>query len=220
MVAAGSIGNSDVLNAPGSNVNAIDLQVTTVAAHSANGIYLREVTAGGNLIVGHVDAISVSVDVNQVIFNSTTSAVNETQTIAGRDDLTASSNGAVKVVVENGTLTVTEGDDNDGFGVQAIGSGSVLLEARGATSDVIVDVDADVGSGTGHITLRADDDIDLNADLSTGGSGTIFMIAASGTLDAIGPEVDGINVDGSMATVAGDILLTTSRDIRATANIG
>ena len=43
-------------------------------------------------------------------------------------------------------------------GVSANGAGDVLLEARGAGSDVIIA--ADVISGTGNITLDAGNDLD------------------------------------------------------------
>ena len=65
--AGGSVGGPDTGNGASSNDNAIDLDVETVAAQS-EGLYLRKATGSGNLTVGHVDAVNVSVDVSRVQF--------------------------------------------------------------------------------------------------------------------------------------------------------
>ncbi|MCA9180511.1 MAG: hypothetical protein KDA51_03640, partial [Planctomycetales bacterium] len=80
MVAGGIIGGPGTppptpLNAD-INANALDTDVGTVAARSAQGIYLQEVASGGSLIVGNaVGQVQDfgSVNVQQVRFNSTLS---------------------------------------------------------------------------------------------------------------------------------------------------
>ncbi len=64
-----------------------------------------------------------------VEFSSTTSLVTETRSLNELDDLETTNNGSIKVILEAGTLTVTEGNDNDNVGVRANGTGDVLLRA-------------------------------------------------------------------------------------------
>ena len=85
-----------------------------------------------------------------------------------------------KFVAAAGTLTIKGGLDSSG--VQAHGSGDILLQAVGAASDVVLD--ATVVSDTGNITLNASDDIDINAAVTTSGIGTIYATAANGTNNA------------------------------------
>ena len=106
-------------------------------------------------------------DVVRVNFNSTTTSLPESRTLATLEDLQTSSNGPIKLVSEDGTVTIEPGADNT-FGVSADGTGNVLLEARGAGSDLIIN--AAVLSGSGQVTLNAGDDVAQNADVSTGGS--------------------------------------------------
>ncbi len=116
------------------------------------------------------------------------------------------------MIVENGTLTVTEGNDNDNVGVRANGTGDVLLRAYGAGSDIIatddlgVNGEARILSGTGHITLRAADAITLDAQVATGGVGTIYMVSGGNT-----------DINRQVTTVDGDILLRSVRISRSTA---
>ncbi len=116
---------------PEQNLNAIDLEVGTVAAQSATGIYLQELAAGSALIVGNVAATNITVNVRDVEFRSTTSPVTEARSLNELDDLETTNNGPIKVLVDNGTLTVTEGNDNDSLGVRANGTGDVLLRVNG-----------------------------------------------------------------------------------------
>ncbi len=92
------------------------MEVGTVAADASTGIYLQELTAGGNLVIGHASNTLVTVNVIEVDFRSTTSAINEVSGLDERDDLTTA-NGPIKVRVDNGTLQVTDGTNLDGVGV-------------------------------------------------------------------------------------------------------
>ena len=89
--------------------------------------------------------------------------------------MSTTTDGPVKLVSLAGSLTINGGSDS--VGVSANGAGDVLLEARGATSDVVIN--ADVVSGTGNVTLDADNDLLVNASVSTGGSGTLYMVAGN-----------------------------------------
>ncbi len=215
MTAGGSIGQADLVNVnPDANANAIDLQVDTVAALAGTGIYLQEL--GGDLIIGRVNAIAINVTVPVVEFRSTLGSRSIDRNQTALDDLETTNNGSIKVRVDSGTLTVTEGDDNDNVGVRAHGTGDVMLRAIGPASDVLVTDDlgingeARISSGLGHITLRAQDDIVLDAQVFTGGSGSIFIDADSFSL--AGP-LDGIDVNRTITNVNGDILLRSDFDI-------
>ncbi len=99
----------------------------------------------------------------------------ETRSLNELDDLETTNNGSIKVIVEAGTLTVTEGNDNDNVGVRANGTAMCYCEptVSAVTSSpqtmVVVNGEALILSGTGHITLRAADAITLDAQVATGG---------------------------------------------------
>jgi hypothetical protein len=201
----GKIGNSDLSSlSPGANVNAIDLNVDVVSATAVAGIYLQEIAAGGALTISHVSAVTVSIDnVQQSRFNSTSINAGQNRTIASLEDLATSSNGPIKVVAASGTITLNGGSDL--AGLSANGTGDILLEARGANSDVVVN--ANITSGSGHITLDAADDVDLNAALNTGGAGTVYITGA------------GVSLDAAVNSVDGDVLIFSTQEITQTAVI-
>ncbi|MEM7474055.1 MAG: hypothetical protein AAF483_03625, partial [Planctomycetota bacterium] len=211
MVAGGLIGGADAANGtPDSNADAIDLEVSTLAAQAANGIYVQELSAGGDLTIDHVDALTVTVDVNRVRFNSTTTNVLSTETLAALDDLTTTADGSIKVNVAGGSLAVNDGMNSDGVGVSADGTGDILLRAS-----VDIATNASVTSGTGNVTVEVGDDIDLNAALSTGGNGTVYLLAGNAAADAF----DGISIDAALMTASGDILVQSAADILTTADV-
>ena len=91
----GMIGQDDMLNGmPDVNDNAIDTQVTTLAARAAEGIYILEVDG---LTIG----TSAAFDVTRVNFNSTS----ETVTTPSLSGLTTTGNGPIKVVTLAGIWT-------------------------------------------------------------------------------------------------------------------
>ena len=99
----------------------------------------------------------------------------------------------------NGDLTITDGADADGIGVQAPGAGNMLLRAGGS-----VVVESGVDGGTGSISVIAAVNISQAAggDIMTAGSGTIDVAAADSITMA----------DGATAT-------TLDRNIRYHAQI-
>ena len=202
IVAGGIIGGSDLANSPDANGNAIDMNVGTIAARSVQGIYLQELANGGALVVGHVQgsaSVTVSVLVNQVRFNSTTSTVSAGD-VAGTnlkplDDL-ETTGGPIKVVVRGGDLIVNDGNDGDGIGVTAGGMHDVLLWASGN-----LNVNAQVLSGGGHISLQAGNDIAVAATVRTVGVGSLYLAGRD------------IGISATLETAAGDQLLSASRDV-------
>ena len=179
--------NGDVL----ANVNAIDTEVATLAAKSADGIYIEEESAVTVDLTGDLS-------IEQVNFNSTTT----TRTDASLSDLETTDAGDIKVVALAGAITINEGDADD-TGVIAATSGAILLEARGAGSDVVFN--ADFESGSGHLTVWAANDIQVNADIATT-DGTIYLAADAGELAL---------ADGTRITsTSGDIRLVAQNDLK------
>ena len=111
--AGGTIGTADVQGPPRQelvNRQAIDTTVTRVSAESAHGIYLQEFAAGGGLTVDNVLALTVDLEVTRADFDSDTSQVTASATLGPLSDLTTTVAGAIKVVTDNGTLTVNQGE--------------------------------------------------------------------------------------------------------------
>ncbi len=90
-------------------------------------------------------------------------------------------------------------------------TGDVLLEARGNGSDVVVN--ADVNSGSGHITIAANDDIAVSADITAGGAatGTVLLNAGNNSVEGVG--TDGIVMaTGTTITSGGDMSLIAGNE--------
>ncbi|MEM6981083.1 MAG: hypothetical protein AAF539_15590, partial [Planctomycetota bacterium] len=195
----GSIGLADSNSATGANTEAIDLNVDVVAANSADGIYLREITAGGSITVDSVAAASVVVgDVLRTQFNSTTTTVAQSLELEGLEDLRSTDDGPIKLVAEGGTITINGGSDTDA--VDADGNGDVLIEARSAGSRLVIN--DSVTSDSGHVTIDAESDVELNAALATGADGSLVVFSEANILS-----------DAQLTTVGGDILLSADTNI-------
>ena len=113
--------NSNAAGQIGSGADEMDTDVTTLAAISADGIYVRE--ANGLT----VDATG-DITVQQANFNSTLTPVVD----ASLSDLRTTDAGAIKVVVDAGVLTVNEGDADDDVagGVVAPRAGTCCWKRR------------------------------------------------------------------------------------------
>ena len=197
------------------NSNAIDTQVGTIAASSANGIYIQELAVGGNITVNSIALLDVALDVTRADFNSGTSQITPTATLTALEDLTTTTNGPIKVVAENGTITISGGTTGTP-GVSAEGTGDVLLEAGGASSDVIVN--AGVLSDSGNITLIAADSVTTSAEIRTdnngvAGEGEIYIQAVGGAI-----TIGGV-IDSKQTTGTGDVLLSAGQDITLSAMV-
>ncbi len=198
----GSIGANDALNGlPDVNVNAIDTQVNTLAARSATGIYILETNG---VVIGD----TLNVPATRVNFNSTQSLLLD----AALEDLTTTNNGPIKLALTLGNVIVTAGALGNP-GISAQGTGDVLLQTFAADGDIIID--GLIQSGTGDISFRAADDIDLNSNVATSGLGTIFFSAANATGDLLAgiDMLSGTTVSNSanihfVASNGGDIRLS------------
>ncbi len=115
----GAIGAADSLNGiPARNTNAIDTAVNTLAAASADGIYVQEFD---DVVISATGTIQVQ----QVRFNSSMTPVVDSSLA----DLVTTDAGSIKLVSVNGAITVNDGD-GDAIGVQAAASVACFCRAR------------------------------------------------------------------------------------------
>ena len=83
----------------------------------------------------------------------------------------------------------------------------MLLEARGAASDVIVN--ADVTSGSGNITLDAEDDVQLTGTVTVSTTGGDVYLLAENQTTTGGGELQGIDMaQGTSITTGGAFSFT------------
>ncbi|MBU3995898.1 MAG: hypothetical protein KKF42_09050, partial [Actinobacteria bacterium] len=186
-------GSGSITNAAGSskNVSATNLRLE---AGQAIGTGLRHIsTAVGTLsalssgassagiYVTEDDAITVDAVAVTVTSFTATAGTSSVTDVSQSDLATAGSNGHIVMVTTNGSITLNDANAN-GYGVSAHGSGNVLLQAGGAGSDVLANVD--VKSGTGHITVIAADAVDFvaGADILTNNVGSIHVQATAGSV--------------------------------------
>src|SRR6185436_19188657 len=91
--------------------------------------------------------------------------------------------GSIVIQTLAGSLTINDGTASaNNIGVNASGTGNVLLKAFGTTSDIVID--GDVLSGTGNVSVQAVRQVNFNsgADIRTGGTGTIDVEAGTGNV--------------------------------------
>jgi hypothetical protein len=184
-------------DAIGASGRHLSLNVATVTAHSTGtnsaGIYLTEDNA--------ITVNTVAVTVNEFNANATTSDVAD----GDQSDLVSGNSGNIVLVATLGDVTLSDGADADGIAISADGSGNVLIDSVAGN----VTANADILSDTGHITVKADLAMTLNAnvDVVTASTGTIFLDAEGGALTMVGS----VNVEatGSSLRVAArdDIVL-------------
>lgn len=192
----------------GANANALETTVSTVTARAAaGGVNLLEMDA---LTVG-----SVSVTVQKVSNAGTVTPVTDaTQS----DVVTTSGNGSIVLQTVSGRLTLNDGSaPADGVAVSANGSGNVLLIAGGASGGI--QVNADIVSGTGNISLTAGENLAFGADggIRTGGSinlqaagsvqfsGTALVNAGNGDIRivaAVDAVITGLSTTGNVSIIA------------------
>jgi hypothetical protein len=146
----------------GEATNHLDTTVTTLTARATSGgIYLTETTS--------LTVDDVAVTIQKVAVDAT---VTPTTDVTQSDVRTTAGNGSI-VLVTGGNLIVNDGTAAaDTTGVSAHGTGRILLSTTGSTT-----INADLRSTTGHITVLATATLTLNADVTTGGSGTVNVEA-------------------------------------------
>ena len=201
-----------VINASGTtkNVTATGLRIEagqavgTAARHLTTAVTNLSVLAGGTTLNGiyvneddNVTVTGVTVTVTEVL------ADNTTVTDLVQSDLTAGNNGSVVLVALNGGVTLTDGSDADGVAVSANGSGNILVSAGAGA----LTVNADILSGTGHITLTASTSVSLTTgvDVTTATAGTVSVRAQGGSLTMAG------NV--SVVATGSSVRLAASADV-------
>ncbi len=198
--------NSNNTGIIASQADAIETSVDILAAKSADGIYIQE---ANGVTVNNIAEIVVQ----QVNFNSTLSNVNiDDETL---EDLSTTNNGAIKLQATLGNIEINAGAAGNPA-ISAQGTGDVLLQTLGNSGDITIN--GNVQSGNGHITLNASDDAVINATVSTGGNGSLYINAGNNFSDA-GVQVDGVNLNASLSTTNGDILVNSAMDIRQNASV-
>ena len=143
------------------------------------GIYLTE--------KNDISVTKVGVSVTEL----TAIAGTELVTDAGQNGLFTVRNGNIVLVTIDGSITIDDGDES-GLAVSANGSGSIVLQANGAGSSIIIN--ADMRSRLGTISILADEDIMQHADILTSGS-TVLVKALSGSI-VMDQGVQTCNSDG------------------------
>jgi hypothetical protein len=201
----------------GTQAEALETAIAGALAAAANrdGSLATPPAAGDGIYLTEQDAVTIDavapVAVNRVQTDGTTVAVADAAAIS--DLRTLGNNGHIVLVTLGGDLTVNEGvanlADAQG-GVVADGSGRIRLEAN--QNLAIIDsgdllLNAAVASGTGAVSVLADDDIfqtdngdadpRQNGNITTTGGGTIDVEAGNAWADA-GPNgiVMGANTRG------------------------
>jgi hypothetical protein len=210
------IGTPSLTSPIDQNSEALDVTVGTLATLSGAGTYVE---AFGDMVIGHVDAIALTTAVERVNFRSDQSSVTQRDSVAELSDATSRSH--VKLVT-HGTITVTDGTDGDGVGIESTSAGNILVEARGASADVIVM--AGVRSVGGSITLLGADSVDVAGEVSTSSDGSIAVLASAGSLQtrsAISSErgdirlsaTGAIRIDASVLSESGNLGIDTTQSL-------
>jgi hypothetical protein len=166
----------------------LQINVDTLAASTrAGGLFLLE---SNDAVVG----ANVSVTVSEVNANSSLTLIPG----ASLSGLTTSVNGAIILISTSGSLDIATGAP-----VVAATSGRIRIEA--ATD---LTVNADVASGTGHLTLLAGNGISFGSGISitTGASADIYIDAGLGALIQVASTITTAGANVRLAAV-GDVTL-------------
>ena len=183
LAAVGSIGASD---------RHVTTNIDNVSASAANGsIYLTEDDA----------AIVTNVTVTVTAFNSDASSTDIID--AAQSDLSTGDNGNIVLVATLGNITLNDGSDTDNTSVSANGTGNILIDALAGS----ITANADIVSGTGHISLLAGTSLTLTTgtDVSTAGSGSIDFNAENGSVT--------LATDSDQTAENGDIRISSGADL-------
>ena len=202
---------ASIINAAGStkNVTATNLRlqaqgsIGTATRHLTTNIDIVSALAStGSIYVTEDNGATVqNVTVTVTDFNS--DATTTTVTDAAQSDLTTGLNGNIVLVATLGDITLNDGTaNNPGTAVTAHGTGNILIDSVAGS----LTANADILSGTGHITLSAFRTISLTAavDVTTGGTGTQDIRATTQSLL--------MATTASLNTVNGDVRITVGND--------
>ncbi len=207
----GAIGGPAPGNPATSNPNALDTQVQNLSAESLTGVYIQELD---DLTITNVSSTSTGFDsVHQLNFESDASSLrSSSSTIAGSSDIT--SRAQIKVVALNGDITVDDGSDADGVGIESTAAGDILIETRTAGNDLLLNTA--ITSQGGHINLISANAINVLDDVRTIAAGSILIDAIAGAVRV----ADGGDADSDgIQSVDGDILVRTGANLTVDATI-
>ena len=135
----------------------------------------------GSVVVNDANAVTVgdvTVAYQKVLSNGTLGTL--TDDGVKSDVRTMTGNGSVLLRTLAGDLTITEGSTGAGAGVNAAGSGKVYLSASGS-----VLVQANILSGSGHLTMAAGSNVTMSAGTmlaTTGGEVSVSAGTGSATV--------------------------------------
>ena len=161
----------------GSGADPIETDVGTIAGLiGGSGNYVEN---NGSIVIGAIDPV----EVNEVQHDGTVVVSADLETMTGLNTR-ASSNGSIVVRALGGSIAV----DNP---VGADGSGNVLLESD--NSDITLN--ANVTSGSGHVSVLAGLDVNQNATIQLGGT---LDVTGSGGSITMSNEAQGISGNGNI----------------------
>ncbi|MHC4086334.1 MAG: beta strand repeat-containing protein [Planctomycetota bacterium] len=177
------------------NAAVVDGGDLDVDVDAANGRLVIDAATG----VGNGDAIETEVTTVD-IDNSTSGNIEIDETDALNINKIAQATAGNIDVVADGTITVVAAQS----GVSAVGAGTVDLDADGTASDLVVN--DGVSSGSGKITLEADNDVTFGADGDiTSVSGNVEVTAdKDGVADGLSGALamaDGTVIDAGSGTI-------------------
>ncbi|KPA17649.1 parallel beta-helix repeat-containing protein, partial [Candidatus Magnetomorum sp. HK-1] len=167
------------------NDEAIDISVEKLTAHAGSGgINILEVddieinTIGGISLFEDDDIVLSDVAVTMNVVNPDSTI--HIEEFAIQSDLMTSENGSIVLTTQDGSISIHDGfAPDDGVGINADGTGNILIQAQG--EDHNITFDANIISDKGNISIIASDSINQKADISTSG-GTIDLEATTGSI--------------------------------------
>ncbi len=160
---------------------------------------------------GSADALETTVNTVD-IQNATSGAIALTDTDAVEVIRANQATAGDVNIAADGSITVSTN------GITAAGAGNVNLDATTAAgSDIILT--AAVNSGTGTLTLDADDLVNLQADLTSSG-GTVSVTGTNIAINAAGVDITTGGAVAGDIVVTGPVDSTTTRPLTLTAGTG
>jgi hypothetical protein len=204
--AGDAFGGEDVVAAGLRLVAGIGIGAPTDGIETRVDVLSARATSGG-IFIEETDALvidGVGASVERVLADADTT----TESDAVQSDVrTTAGDGSIVIRTLGGHLTLNDGAaPADNTVVSAHGAGNVRLEAAGTDTDLLSN--ADILSDFGHITLMAHRDLRFvaDADVTTGGSGTLNLVADQGSV------VMDDNV--RFSTGSGNVRIAAATDVR------
>lgn len=201
--------------------NPIDTELGTLGGYASGGVIrIVETSAGGDLVIGNIPAVSiqagrpiVDVDIDysepaEEVVSVVEIFTNINFTVpAFTNGLVAQGNGYIEVTTLNGDVTVNRS-------VVHAGTGSVRLFANGADGDV--NVNDPVIALNGYVTVIAQDDVVQNDIIGSAANGYINVEAGDDL--TMGTSGLGFTGNGNIRYTAGDAM-TIQNIITSNGNI-